>query len=111
MRKRFLIAVGLVISSAAYGQEWKPAVEKWRSCGDAAAARYSRSSESAQEVARLAALACHAEKKQATQAVSKVEGVSFASNLLKRPNAIILIGFLSTSLRCGSMEQKSANAA
>ena len=83
MRKLFLIAVGLVISSAAYGQECKPAVEKWRSCGDAAAARYSRSIESAQEVARLAALACHAEKKQATQAVSKVEGVSFAEQFIE----------------------------
>jgi hypothetical protein len=83
MRKQFLIAVGFMISTAASAQEWKPAIEKWRSCADATAARYSKSSESAQEVARLAALACSAEKKQATQAVSQVEGVSFADQFIE----------------------------
>ena len=83
MRKQFLIAVGFAISSAASAQEWKPAIEKWRSCADAAAARYSKSSESAQEVARLVALACSAEKKQAGQAVSQVEGVAFADQYIE----------------------------
>jgi hypothetical protein len=83
MRKQFLIVVGFVISTAASAQEWKPAIEKWRSCADAAAGRYSKSSESAQEVARLAALACSAEKKQATQAVSQVEGVAFADQFIE----------------------------
>ena len=83
MRRWFLLTVGLVISTAAYGQDWKPAIEKWRRCGDTAAARYSKSSESAQEVARLAALACNAEKKQASQAVSQVEGVSFAEQYIE----------------------------
>jgi hypothetical protein len=83
MRKRFLIAVGLAISTAASAQDWKPAIEKWRSCGDATAARYAKSSETAQEVARLAALACSAEKKQAAQAVSQVEGVAFADQFIE----------------------------
>jgi hypothetical protein len=34
MRKQFLIAVGFVISTAASAQEWKLAIEKWRSCAD-----------------------------------------------------------------------------
>ena len=83
MRKHFLIAVAFVISTAAAAQEWKPSIEKWRSCADAAAARYSKSSESAQEVARLAALACSAEKKQAAQAVSQIEGVAFADQFIE----------------------------
>jgi hypothetical protein len=83
MRKQLLIAVGFVISTAASAQEWKPAIEKWRSCADAAASRYSKTSESAQEVARLAALACHPEKKEANQAVSRVEGVAFADQFIE----------------------------
>ena len=83
MRKQLLLAVGLVISTAASAQEWKPAIEKWRGCADAAASRYSKSSESAQEVARLAALSCHAEKKEANQAVSRVEGVAFADQFIE----------------------------
>jgi hypothetical protein len=83
MRKQFLIAVAFVISTAASAQEWKQAIEKWRSCADAAAARYSKSSESAQQVARLAAFACSAEKKPASQAVSQVEGVAFADQYIE----------------------------
>jgi hypothetical protein len=83
MRKQFLIAVGLVISSAASAQEWKAAIEKWRSCADAAAARFSKSSESALAVARLAALSCSAEKKQATQAVSQTDGAAFADEYIE----------------------------
>jgi hypothetical protein len=70
MRKQSLVAVGCVISNVASGQEWKPTIEKWRACADAAALRYSKSSESAPVVARLAAVACIAEKKQALQAVT-----------------------------------------
>jgi hypothetical protein len=83
MRKQFLIAIGFVISTAASAQEWKPSIEKWRSCADAAAARYSKSTETAQQVARLAALACSAEKKQAIQAVTEVEGVDFAAEYIE----------------------------
>lgn len=83
MRKRFLVTVGLVISTAAFAQEWKPAIEKWRGCADAAASRYSKSSESAQDVARLAALACRTEKKEATLAVSQVEGIAFADQFIE----------------------------
>jgi hypothetical protein len=83
MRKQFIIAVGVVISTATSAQEWKPAIEKWRSCADATAARYSKSGESAQEVAHLAAIACNAEKKQAAQAVSQVEGAAFADQYIE----------------------------
>jgi hypothetical protein len=83
MRKQFLIAIGLVISTAVSAQEWKPAVDKWRSCGDAAASRYSKSSESAEEAARLAALACSAEKKEATQAITQVDGAAFADGYIE----------------------------
>jgi hypothetical protein len=85
MRKQFLIAVAFVISTAASAQEWKQAIEKWRSCADAAAARYSKSSESAQQASPL------------------------PTSTLKRPNAIVLIVFLSTSSKCGSAEQKNAD--
>ncbi len=83
MRKLFLIAAGIAISTVASAQEWKPAIEKWRGCAEAAAVRYSKSSESAQEAARLAALACNAEKKHAIQAVSQVEGVAFSEQFIE----------------------------
>jgi hypothetical protein len=83
MRKQLLFAVGCMISTGAFAQEWKQAVEKWRTCADAAAARYSKSTESAPVVARLAALACSSEKKQAAQAVSQVEGVAFADQFIE----------------------------
>jgi hypothetical protein len=31
MRKQYLVGVGFVISTAASAQEWKPAIEEWRS--------------------------------------------------------------------------------
>jgi hypothetical protein len=83
MHRQIVVAVGVAISTVASAQEWKPTIEKWRSCADAAAARYSKSSETAQEVARLAALACNAEKKQANQAVSQVEGAGFADQYIE----------------------------
>jgi len=78
MRKEFLIIVGCIISNVASAQELKPAVDKWRSCADAAAVRSSKSAESAPVVARLAALACAAEKRQVWQAVLQQDGASFA---------------------------------
>ena len=82
MRKQFLIAVGCMISTVASAQEWKSAVDKWRSCADAAAARHSKSTESAPVVARLAALACAAERKQALEAVSQNETAGFAADYI-----------------------------
>jgi hypothetical protein len=63
MRKQLLIAVGCVVSTVACAQEWRPAVDKWRSCADAAAARYSKSTESAPVVAQLAAVSLHRREK------------------------------------------------
>lgn len=78
MRKQLLIAVGCVVSTVACAQEWRPAVDKWRSCADAAAARYSKSTESAPVVAQLAALACTDEKKAVREAMTQREGANFA---------------------------------
>lgn len=83
MRKLFLIAVGCMVPSVACAQEWKPTIEKWRACADAAAARYSKSTESAPVVARLAALACADEKKEALQAVTKTDGANFAEQYIE----------------------------
>jgi hypothetical protein len=80
MRKQLLIAVGCIVSTVACAQEWRPAVEKWRSCADAAAARYSKSAESAPVVARLAALACTTEKSATLEAIAKREGARFAED-------------------------------
>ena len=63
-------------------RSWRPAIDKWRSCADAAAVRYSKSTESAPVVARLAALSCNDEKKEALQAVSQREGASFAEQFI-----------------------------
>jgi hypothetical protein len=82
MRKLFLIAVGCVVSTVACAQEWKPAIVKWRSCADAAAERYSKSTESAPVAARLAALACIDEKKEALQAVTQRDGAGFAADYI-----------------------------
>ena len=82
MRMQFLVAVGVVFSTAASAQDWRAAVDKWRSCADAAAVQFSKSNESAQAVARLAALSCSAEKQAASQAVSQTEGSRFASEYI-----------------------------
>ena len=80
MLKQFLIIVGCMISTIASAQEWKPALDKWRSCADAAAVRYSKSAESAAAAARLAALACVDEKKQVYQMLTQQETASFAED-------------------------------
>jgi hypothetical protein len=80
MRKQFIIFVGCIISSVASAQEWRPSVDKWRSCADAAAARYSKTAESAPVAARLAGLSCANEKKQIWQAVSQHDGARFADD-------------------------------
>jgi hypothetical protein len=80
MGKQFLIAVGCIISTVASAQEWRPSVDKWRSCADAAAARYSKTAESAPVAARLAGLSCANEKKQVWQAVSQHDGARFADD-------------------------------
>jgi hypothetical protein len=64
MRKQVLVAIGCLVSSIASAQEWKPVLEKWQACADAAAVRYAKSTESAPVVARLAILSCVAEKEQ-----------------------------------------------
>ncbi|MCK1512943.1 hypothetical protein IVB22_10215 [Bradyrhizobium sp. 190] len=83
MRTLLVFALGSLISTAAPAQEWKPAIEKWRACADAAAVRYSKSSESAPVVARLAALACHDEKTKASQAIVQVEGAAFGEQYIE----------------------------
>ena len=83
MRKLFLIAFGCIVPNIAGAQEWKAAVDKWRSCADAAAVRYSKSTESAPVVARLATLSCDNERKEARQAVSQREGASFADQFIE----------------------------
>lgn len=82
MRKQLLVAVGCIVSTVACAQEWRPAVDKWRSCADAAAARYSKSTESAPVVAQLAALACSAEKKEVRDAITQREGAGFAGEYI-----------------------------
>ena len=83
MRKLVLVAVGCILPTLASAQEWRPTVEKWRACADAAAERYSKSTESAPVAARLAALACNDEKKEALKAVSQREGASFADQYIE----------------------------
>jgi hypothetical protein len=83
MRKLFLIAFGCIVPTVVGAQDWKPAIEKWRSCADAAAVRFSKSTESAPVVARLATLSCSDEKKEARQAVSDREGASFADEFIE----------------------------
>lgn len=82
MRKQFLVAVACLISSVASAQEWRPVLEKWRACADAAAVRYAKSTESAPVVARLAILSCVAEKKAALDAVKQVESASFTEEYI-----------------------------
>jgi hypothetical protein len=83
MRNLILIALGCMVPTLACAQEWKPAVEKWRSCADAAAARYTKSTESAPVVARLATLACSDEKKAVLQAITQTDGASFADQYVE----------------------------
>jgi hypothetical protein len=80
MRKMFLVAAGCIVSTVASAQEWRAAADKWRSCADAAAVRYSKSTESAAAVAHLAALACTAEKRQTWEIVKQSESASFADD-------------------------------
>lgn len=83
MRKLFLIAIGCIIPTLACAQDWRASVEKWRSCADAAAARYSKSTESAPVVAKLAAWACKDEKKETLQAIAQRDGTSFAEQYVE----------------------------
>ena len=82
MRKLFLIAFGFLVPAVASAQEWRPTVDKWKACADAAATRYAKSTESAPVAARLAALACGDQKKEALQAVTKTDGASFADQYI-----------------------------
>ncbi|GAU85977.1 hypothetical protein [Bosea sp. BIWAKO-01] len=84
MRQHVLAAAGCLIATmAAAQQDAKQAVDKWRACADATAARYAKSTESALVVARLAALACAPERKQAAQAVAMQDGESFAEQYVE----------------------------
>jgi hypothetical protein len=76
------IMVGCIISTVASAQEWKPVLEKWRACADAAAVRYAKSTESAPVVARLAILSCVAERKAALEAVKQVESATFTEDYI-----------------------------
>ena len=82
MRKHCLVVVVCLISSIACAQEWKPALDKWRACADAAAVRYAKSTESAPVVARLAIVSCAAEKKATLDAIKQVESPSFTEEYL-----------------------------
>jgi hypothetical protein len=82
MRKQLLVAVVCLISSIASAQEWKPVLEKWQACADAAAVRYAKSTESAPVAARLAILSCVAEKRATLEAVKQVESPSFAEDYI-----------------------------
>lgn len=77
-----LIMVGCIISTVASAQEWKPVLEKWRACADAAAVRYAKSTESAPVVARLAILSCVTERKAALEAVKQVESATFTEDYI-----------------------------
>ena len=83
MRKHFLVAVVCLIPSITSAQEWKPTLEKWRACADAAAVRYAKSTESAPVVARLAILSCVSEKKETMEAVKLVESANFADDYIE----------------------------
>ena len=83
MRKQFVVVVGCIISTVASAQEWKPALDKWRSCADASAIRYSKSTESAPVAARLAALSCVTEKKQVWDAMSQSDSAKFADDYVE----------------------------
>jgi hypothetical protein len=80
MRKQFLVAAGCIVSTVASAQERRAAAGKWRSCADAAAVRYSKSTESAAAVVRSAALACPAEKRQTWEIVKQSESAGFADD-------------------------------
>jgi hypothetical protein len=82
MRKQFLVAVVCLTSSIASAQEWRPVLDKWRACADAAAVRYAKSTESAPVVARLAILSCVAERKATLEAIKQVESASFTEEYL-----------------------------
>jgi hypothetical protein len=64
-------------------QELKSVTDKWRSCVDSAAVRYSKSAESAPVVAHLAALSCVAAKKEVWDVVSQQDSPSFADNYVE----------------------------
>jgi hypothetical protein len=86
MRRNILIAIGCMISTLAFAQEkgkGNPALEKWRACADAAAARYSKSAESAPVVARYAIMSCHDEKKAASEALIQEQGPRFAEEFIE----------------------------
>ena len=82
MRKQFLVALVCLMPSIASAQEWKPVLEKWRACADAAAVRYAKTTESAPVVARLAILSCVAERRASLEAVKQVESASFAEDYI-----------------------------
>lgn len=82
MRKHLLVAVVCLISSIASAQEWRPVLEKWRACADAAAVRYAKSTESAPVVARLAISSCVAERKATLEAIKQVESASFTEDYI-----------------------------
>lgn len=83
MRKYLLAAVGCIFTTVASAQELRAAADKWRSCADGAAVRYSKSTESAAAVARLAALACAAEKKKVWELLSHSDGANVADDYVE----------------------------
>ena len=103
MFKLFLIIVGCIFSTVASAQEWRPVLDKWRACADAAAVRYAKSTESAPVAARLAILSCVAEKKATLEAVKQVESPSFAEDyvdtLERRYTDILAVKVMEMRLR------------
>ena len=84
MRRNILVAIGCLISTVAFAQEGsRSALKKWKSCADAAAARYSKSAESAPVISRLAILSCHAEKQEALSALTQEDWARFAEDYVE----------------------------
>ncbi|WP_441228219.1 hypothetical protein AB7813_14705 [Tardiphaga sp. 20_F10_N6_6] len=81
MYKFMLAAIVCLVSFAATAEEEsKIAVKKWRTCADAAATRYAKTTEPALVVSRLAILSCRDEKQAAWQALSQESGAHFADD-------------------------------
>ncbi len=84
MHRLMLAAVLCIFSFAATAEEEsKLALKKWRTCADATAARFAKSTESAQVVSRLAILSCRTEKQAAWQAMSQESGDHFADDYVE----------------------------
>ena len=81
MHRLMLAAVVCLVSFAARAEDdSKIAIKKWRTCADATATRYAKTTEPALVVSRLAILSCRDEKQAAWQALSQESGAHFADD-------------------------------